>query len=1853
MKKANPPKSRKGARALRAILGLLSLAIVFAIAADDRDLLRKSAGQPYVFIVMDTSGSMNWTPPCDHKDAMKDADPYDGACTIPCPMDSATCAQACPNQGCIEYDPATAPPPDPTSPGLQPIIVDDSDTTRFTATINGTAVNVNNASSGYRAFVGAYGTQFDTFDDFAWTRPGTSTPDPSTDASHTMGTSNKATYRFTRDLQTAGLYHVYAYWYVRRNDSSNPTSTPLGSAETRVGIEYFDGTATRKRFTEVNQKEGNRFVFLGTFDFKKSGATVPAAVTISNVDEDNNFVVKGEIHADAVAFLPVPKVPAGASCKTTGYRCQQPLCPDGDCYAPAAGDDPSSKFFQAKQAMYEVLTQINDVNFGFASYEQDSPHIMYKHWQYRLPDNQTAVFNFPDGAGQTTPFPEPGRRDIFGTGPPWDLNGRNVTTSDLNFFHCATSETYSTTSTAFNDDHHIGCSMKWPADVSDLWEMERMRILPKLGRGGDITTSAYFRAWTGSEFRIYRVAWIPKSANNDLGDDVLPVDLEVWWCKDITNDADCNSSNTSDAQRVAGPTTVNYRKVGDLVPFNIAIGRYPMTGTSYFDSVVKTNTNYPAGLVTNAGVQADGGRSCNGLEPNFDWNVNVAGYSGFTTVADDDAWGTGGSDYAFKRPWIKDARGDKSVSGATLSTRVTYFDTGDFLPWDWSVDKDNNRNVRNILAPNITRDDSALGTPDFRLATYFHDRTLLPRSTLSVNDNPTNELRRIRLRDDVRLYSNSGTPDNEDDDTYELDVDFPTDTNIPFTQKRRPLFASGSTPIYQSVRNFKDWYNGWKAYAREYDVDWQCRPKYLLFLTDGDETCDTPPANSTNPPFVCDEVRQLSQTGPAEDRVKTYVVGFGLPGGGNALTCMATQGLTDQPLLPRNKTELVDALTDIFNSIRTESFAFASASIPAVQSTAADKIYLSSFTPIQSRSVWPGRLDAFRQPLPLTKDGKPDVTFSCNDPIRESGCHLWDAADRLLAQAPTPSDLSNPPNFKLGMNFTTQRRVLYGQSNPAGQRKALRLMLPPEGYTSPALNADRLDMAEVLLESADYSNYRAIVTSILTTSGQKLAAEQAAQAKLNLVVGQALVIKEEDIPATALTNFSCTGGRVILGPGTSKILCRYVMGDIFHANPSVIIGPSNFSYFKGDLCSPSDYGNTTRANNCGLSPTSTVNRGYREYVARNVWRRRMLISATDDGQLHFFDAGVYTTAEVPKSPSEPNVFVDVDVFTDGKGYEIFSYAPRIAMPAIREQSLGTKHVYSLDGSVAIGDAYIDPVNQPAVATEREWRTILIGGMREAGDVFGQNAHVADLASGYYALDVTQPDQYENNGPDPDRKPIGKDLGVPTCLSLDTTSGKQKTVSGCATLAGKPTVFPLELWTFQDQVRTSSAAYNLDEDGNGVRDLGATWSQPVIGQIAVCKTGNATCNKPADYTTRWVAIFGGGLDAANKTSPKQGTWLYMVDVETGDAIYKRQLIGAAAADPAVIDVDQDGLLDVIYIGTTAGYLYKVDLRKTNGGKLPQVVNVTIPNNRMLNPPLLFAPTVQRITDAAWEPFKILYTGTTVATGDGMPIYYPPAMFKIPERNVYGGLLLVGDRENLWTNMPSTYKSRVYVFVDENYTSDVTILSSQLANLNYKAAVPSTTDYLLYEPPSGKKRGWSMEVPLAWRATGEPFLIAGVAVFSLFDPINLPQIDPDGVKVCRRQGNTRGISLFVKNGNPLGDFGPSIVKDECVDVDDLCCGGRCFKIDEFTTAIHTTSTVTKNRPPEARTDGGSYFGRQEMVVNEAQKAMLDAIRNAIMDTMPSSCQYNEKYEISFAVLRNSTGLNELARIPMMVCPGDWKD
>ncbi len=65
----------------------------------------------------------------------------------------------------------------------------------------------------------------------------------------------------------------------------------IGSSEARFAVEYFDGTVTRKRYLELEQKVGDRFAFIGTFDFRKNASNkVPAVLSVANYDETGSTV---------------------------------------------------------------------------------------------------------------------------------------------------------------------------------------------------------------------------------------------------------------------------------------------------------------------------------------------------------------------------------------------------------------------------------------------------------------------------------------------------------------------------------------------------------------------------------------------------------------------------------------------------------------------------------------------------------------------------------------------------------------------------------------------------------------------------------------------------------------------------------------------------------------------------------------------------------------------------------------------------------------------------------------------------------------------------------------------------------------------------------------------------------------------------------------------------------------------------------------------------------------------------------------------------------------------------------------------------------------------------------------------------------------------------------------------------------------------------------------------------------------------------------------------------------------------------------------------------------------------------
>lgn len=105
-------------------------------------------------------------------------------------------------------------------------------------------------------------------------------------------------------------------------------------------------------------------------------------------------------------------------------------------------------------------------------------------------------------------------------------------------------------------------------------------------------------------------------------------------------------------------------------------------------------------------------------------------------------------------------------------------------------------------------------------------------------------------------------------------------------------------------------------------------------------------------------------------------------------------------------------------------------------------------------------------------------------------------------------------------------------------------------------------------------------------------------------------------------------------------------------------------------------------------------------------------------------------------------------------------------------------------------------------------------------------------------------------------------------------------------------------------------------------MGETWSEPAIGKV-----------KMSDNTEKWVAFFGGGYDtAANNNSGKaffvidlaDGSKLWEYYKSTGATDDKQYMNFSMPSAPAILDLNNDGYIDRVYIGDVGGQMWKFDL-----------------------------------------------------------------------------------------------------------------------------------------------------------------------------------------------------------------------------------------------------------------------------------------------------------------------------------------
>ncbi|MEM9175835.1 MAG: PilC/PilY family type IV pilus protein [Myxococcota bacterium] len=410
----------------------------------------------------------------------------------------------------------------------------------------------------------------------------------------------------------------------------------------------------------------------------------------------------------------------------------------------------------------------------------------------------------------------------------------------------------------------------------------------------------------------------------------------------------------------------------------------------------------------------------------------------------------------------------------------------------------------------------------------------------------------------------------------------------------------------------------------------------------------------------------------------------------------------------------------------------------------------------------------------------------------------------------------------------------------------------------------------------------------------------------------------------------------------------------------------------------------------------------------------------------------------------------IGTYDAGTGEEVFAFMPWSAREKVADLAKddSTLHPLSVDGSPAVADVWIDSNSDVDDAKLwSEWKTILVTGMREGGEQ-------------YLSLDMTDP---------------------------------------------TATDYPGYNWEFPLESDTTWRDY-----------VGQTWSQPVITRIRLEQSDG-------DVEERWVAIAGFGYDATSDVNDSaqydaaslKGRGIVMLDIDTGRPVAVRKF-GTATGDvadmlyaipsaPAVLDYDQDGFADIIYIGDLGGNVWKWVVRDAGNAN----------------------PTDAQLYQANW-PFRKFFDHdpSTGATDHARSFYFAPSA------TVSNGILHIGlgsgERSDL--NCTSTLRgcdvlNRFYILKDRDVWEQASSSTIDGRDVNADGELTDVT-LLPDDCPAIEPSGLFFTV-----ADGEKF-VTNSEVFNAFFFVST--FAPDLTNVCEPSGIASLYGFLAKCGQ--GFFGP---------------------------------------------------------------------------------------------------------------------
>jgi type IV pilus assembly protein PilY1 len=360
-------------------------------------------------------------------------------------------------------------------------------------------------------------------------------------------------------------------------------------------------------------------------------------------------------------------------------------------------------------------------------------------------------------------------------------------------------------------------------------------------------------------------------------------------------------------------------------------------------------------------------------------------------------------------------------------------------------------------------------------------------------------------------------------------------------------------------------------------------------------------------------------------------------------------------------------------------------------------------------------------------------------------------------------------------------------------------------------------------------------------------------------------------------------------------------------------------------------------------------------------------------------------------------------FKTSDGSEAWSFIPpnvlsRLKLTAHATEPSSLTHQYYVDGPVTVADAWVpSTAGTGASKAASDWKTLLLFGEgRGAGTNLWSSSSSCDSG---FNQSYTSTYQYY--------------CGY---YCLDVTSS----------------LTPAFKW----RVGLSSAQAPY---------MGAPWSKPMISRVL--DGGNE----------KWVAFIGGGVSAPGAANSGKG--FFVIDLATGNVLWSYTKADNANLDypmpapPSIVDTDNDGFIDTVYLGDLGGNMWRFTFCLSKDGDSCSS------------------------TSALWTGARLFQASSS------RPIYTSAAVAKDTDNKiwVYWG---TGDKMDP-TN--ATVREQIFALKDEDRTATTPRTTGNMQDISSVAGFTDTSNF-----------GWYISLAAGEKVLADPTVFGGVLYATTFTP-----------------------------------------------------------------------------------------------------------------------------------------------------------